>query len=171
MHLNKEIYSSCKFLQSKFSIIALSSIILLLSSLTFNGGFNIYAQEQPQQQQQQPNAGSLVNSICQLVRDNGLIAGLVGLDQALFICNNLNSIGSNQALSQLCSTIGGLNVINMDSFCNQQQAQPPTQSQSPNGNNGTVNTQSNAEHSQGNTQSPPSNSIVDRILGMLFGFL
>ncbi|HYG00558.1 MAG TPA: hypothetical protein VD815_10735 [Candidatus Saccharimonadales bacterium] len=148
----------------------MSSIILLLSPLAFNEGFNIYAQEQ-QQQLQQPNAGSMVNSICQLVRDNGLIAGLVGLDQALFICNNLNSIGSNQALSQLCSTIGGLNVINIDSFCSKQQAQAPTQSQSPNGINGTANTQGGPDNSQGNTQSPPSNSIIDRILGILFGFL
>ena len=171
MQLNKKIYNSCEFLQAKYSIIALSSIILLLFPLAFNEGFNVYAQDQQQQQQQQPNAGSLVNSICQLVRDNGLIAGLVGLDQALFICNNLNSIGSNQALSQLCSTIGGLNVINIDSFCNQQQAQAPTQSQPSNGSNGTANTQGGTDNNQGNTQSPPSNSIIDRILGMLFGFL
>jgi hypothetical protein len=169
MRSEKKIYNSCEFLQSKLSIIVLSSIILLLSPLTFNEGFNVSAQEQ--QQQQQPNAGSLVNSICQLVRDNGLIAGLVGLDQALFICNNLNSIGSNQALSQLCSTIGGLNVINIDSFCNQQQAQTTSQSQSPNGSNGTANAPGGTDNNQGNTQNPPSNSIIDRILGMLFGFL
>ena len=68
--------------------------------------FNILEKEQ--------DTGSLVNSICQLVQDNSLISGLVGLDQALNICSNLNSIGSNQALSELCSTIGGLNVINID---------------------------------------------------------
>ena len=104
----------------------------------------------------------MVNSICQLVQDNSLISGLVGLDQALNICNNLDSIGSDQALTRLCSTIGGLNIINVDSFCNQQQQQTTNQTQPL--NNQTPN-------SQGSTENTPSNSIIDRILGLLFGFL
>jgi hypothetical protein len=163
MQLKKEINNSCEFSQQTYPKIAIS-MVLLLSVFISNGAFNVFAQ-----QQQQPNAGSLVNSICQLVRDNGLISGLVGLDQALNICNNLNSIGSNQALTQLCSTIGGLNVINIDTFCNQQQA--ANQSLPLNENSQTPNSQdAGIENSQGNTESPPSSSIIDRILGLLFGF-
>ncbi|HYO06767.1 MAG TPA: hypothetical protein VER14_07270, partial [Phototrophicaceae bacterium] len=111
----------------------------------------------------------MVNFICQLVQDNGLISGLVGLDQALNICNNLNSIGSNQALAQLCSTIGGLNVINVDAFCNQQTS---SQTQPLNENNAPPNSQNRTEsNNQDNTENPSSNSITDRVLGLLFGFL
>jgi hypothetical protein len=137
-------------------------MILLLSTLTLNPEQNVFAQ---QQQQEQPTSGSLVNSICQLVQDNSLISGLVGLDRAINICNNLDSIGSRQALTQLCSTIGGLNIINVDSFCNQQhQQQQQTTNQTQPLNNQTPN-------SQGSTENAPSNSIIDRILGLLFGFL
>lgn len=161
MHLKKEKSNRHEFLLSKFLVITLS-MILLLSTLTLNPELNVFAQLQ--QQEQSTPAGSLVNSICQLVQDNSLISGLVGLDQALNICNNLDSIGSNQALAQLCSTIGGLNIINVDSFCKQQQQQPPNQTQPLNENNQTPN-------SQGSTENAPSNSIIDRILGLLFGFL
>lgn len=92
----------------------------------------------------------------------------MGLDQALNICNNLNAIGSNQALAELCSTIGGLNVINIDAFCNQQTS---SQTQSLNQNSQTSNSQDSTESNQGNTENPGSNSIIDRILGLLFGFL
>ena len=88
-------------------------MVLLSSTFILNPRLGAFAQ-------QQQNTGSLVNSICQMVQDNSLILGLVGLHQAIVICNNLKSIGSNQALSELCSTIGGLNVINIDAFCNQQ---------------------------------------------------
>ncbi len=150
------------FSQSKYLVITLS---LVLISLMFF--LNPVADALAQQQQQQ-DAGSLVNSICQLVRDNSLISGLVGLDQALNICNNLNSIGSNQALSELCSTIGGLNVINIDSFCNQQAS---NQSQPLNQNSESPNSPGNTETNQGNNENPGSNSIIERILGLLFGFL
>jgi hypothetical protein len=152
-----------KFSQLKYLKIALSVMVLLTPAFTLNLWLNASAQ------QQQQNTGSLVNSICQLVQDNGLISGLVGLDQALNICNNLNSIGSNQALAQLCSTIGGLNVINIDAFCNQQ-----TSSQTPplNENNAPPSNQDRTENNnQGSTGNPSSNSITDRIMGLLFGFL
>ena len=76
---------------------------------------------------------------------------------------------SNQALSELCSTIGGLNVINIDAYCNQQQISNQTQHVSE--NNGTSNSQGSTNNNQGNPQNPSSNSIVDKILGLLFGFL
>ena len=149
-------------LQLKYLKIALSAMVLLTPAFTLNPWLNASAQ------QQQQNTGSLVNSICHLVQDNGLISGLVGLDQALNICNNLNSIESNQALAQLCSTIGGLNVINVDALCNQQ---TPSQTQHLNENNALPNSQDGAESNQGNTEKPSSNSITDRVLGLLFGFL
>ena len=150
--------------QLRYLKIALSVMILLTPAFTLIPWFNAFAQ----QQQQQQNTGSLVNSICQLVQDNGLISGLVGLNQALNICNNLNSIGSNQALAQLCSTIGGLNVINVDAFCNQQTS---SQTQPLNGNNEMTLSQDRTESDRGNTKNPSSNSITDGILGLLFGFL
>ena len=157
----KNFNNSYGFLELKYLIISLS-MVLLSSTFIFDQWFDALAQQQPQ------NAGSLVSSICQLVQDNSLISGLVGLDQALNICNNLNAIGSNQALAELCSTVGGLNVINIDAYCNQQisnQTQPVSE------NNGTSNSQGSTNNNQGNPQNPSSNSIVDRILGLLFGFL
>ena len=166
MSIKKEIKKGHELLQQKYPVIALS-MVLLQFALISNGAFNVFAQ-----QQQPPNAGSLVNSICQLVRDNSLISGLVGLNEALFICNNLDTIGSNQALNQLCSTISGLNIINIDTFCNQQQQQTANQTQLPNENSQTSNSQNVAtENGQSNMESPPSGSIIDRILGLLFGFL
>jgi len=162
MQLKKEINNIREFSKSKYLIITLS-LVLLSSTFILNPALDTFAQ------QQQQDTGSLVNSICQLVRDNSLISGLVGLDQALNICNNLNAIGSNQALAELCSTIGGLNVINIDAYCNQQQISNQTQHASE--NNGTSNSQGSTNNNQGNPENPSSNSIVDRILGLLFGFL
>ena len=161
----KNFNNSYGFLQSIYLIISLS-MVLLSSTFIFDPWFDVFAQQQPQQQPQ--NAGSLVSSICQLVQDNSLISGLVGLDQALNICNNLNAIGSNQALSELCSTIGGLNVINIDAYCNQQES---NQNQSLNEKNETVNNQDRTETNQSNNENPASNSVIDRILGLLFSFL
>ena len=158
----KNMGNNYKYSQLKYFKIALSIMVLLALAFTLNPWLNAFAQQQPQ------NSGSLVNSICQMVQDNSLISGLVGLDQALNICNNLNSIGSNQALAQLCSTIGGLNVINVDAFCNQQTS---SQTQPLNGNNEMTLSQDRTESDRGNTKNPSSNSITDGILGLLFGFL
>ena len=161
----KKSYKIFEFLQLKYLIISLS-MVLISSMFILDPWFDAFAQ---QQQQQQPQAASsLVGSICQLVQDNSLISGLVGLDQALNICNNLNSIGSNQALAELCTTIGSLKVINIDAYCNQQTS---NQTQTPSKNNGTSNSQDSSNNSQDNTKNPSSNSIIDRILGLLFGFL
>ena len=166
MSIKKEIKKGHELLQQKYPVIALSMVLLQFAFIP-NGAFNVFAQPPPP-----PNAGSLVNSICQLVQGNGLISGLVGLNEALFICNNLDTIGSNQALNQLCSTISGLNIINIDTFCNQQQQQTANQTQLPNENSQTSNSQNVAtENGPSNMESPPSGSIIDRILGLLFGFL
>ena len=115
MQSRENISNIYEFAKSKYVLITLS-MVLLWSTFILDPGPGAFAQ------QQQQDTGSLVNSICQLVRSNSLIAGLVGLDQALNICNNLNAIGSNQALSELCSIIGGINIINVNALCEQQKS-------------------------------------------------
>ena len=159
----KKSYDIFEFLQLKYLIISLS-MVLISSMFILDPWIDAFAQ----QQQQPQTASSLVGSICQLVQDNSLISGLVGLDQALNICNNLNSIGSNQALAELCTAIGSLKVINIDTYCNQQTS---NQTQPLSKNNGTSNSQDSSDNGQDNTKNPSSNSIIDRILGLLFGFL
>ena len=94
----KKSYDIFEFLQLKYLIISLS-MVLISSMFILDPWIDAFAQ----QQQQPQTASSLVGSICQLVQDNSLISGLVGTRSgALNICNNLNSIGSNQALAELC---------------------------------------------------------------------
>jgi hypothetical protein len=111
---SKNKFSVFKLLGVKYVLLLLYPV-LLSSLLVSNSALTVYAQ---QQQQQQQNEQSTVNTICKLVQDNRIIAGFAGLDQAVDICNNLNSINSSQALSQLCSTISGLKIVNVDAFCN-----------------------------------------------------
>jgi hypothetical protein len=141
----KSLRISDEFLQSKYHIITLC-MVLLSSTFILDPQLDAFAQ-------QQQEAGSLVNSICQLVQDNSLISTLVGLDQALNICNNLNSIGSNQALSELCSTIGDLNVINIDTYCNQHTS---IQTQPLNESNKIPNSQDNMDSNLNETVNPAS---------------
>lgn len=144
-----------KFFITKITLTLSYSILLSLLFITCPS-FTVYGQQQ--------NAGSAVNSICNLVQENRLIAGFAGLDQAVNICNNLNSFGSNQALTELCSTISNFNIINIDSYCNQRQELPSGQSQTLNDNNNGIN-------SQGHNENQSSNSFIDRILGFLLGLL
>lgn len=160
------ISASFRKFQISFLFLALLSVSLTLGENTAMG----------QQQQQQQNANSPVNSICQLIQDNSLIAGLAGLDQAVNICNNLNTIGSNQALSELCSIVGGFNIINVESFCNPQNSTQDQQQSPQTLNNANQLPEANQDSSnQGNNpsqgQQVPSGSIIDRLLNMLFGFL
>ena len=155
--------------QISFLFLALLSVSLILGENTAMG---------QQQLQQQQNANSPVNSICQLIQGNSLIAGLAGLDQAVNICNNLNTIGSNQALSELCSIVGGFNIINVESFCNQQNSaeeQQPQQSPQTSNNNNQIpevnQGDSNQDNNPSQSQQEQSGSIIDRLLNMLFGFL
>ncbi|HKR73474.1 MAG TPA: hypothetical protein VJR94_05120, partial [Candidatus Nitrosocosmicus sp.] len=104
-----------------------------------------------------------INSICKMVQDNSLIAGLVGLDQAVNICNNVHSIGSNQALSELCNVVSGLKIINVDSYCNTQTLQSDQKGQvQP--ENGIFNTLANSNNNQ---DANTSGSIIDRLFGFL----
>jgi hypothetical protein len=155
--------ASFKKFQTLFLFLALLSVSLSLGENVAIG------------QQQQQDANSPVNSICQLIQDNSLIAGLAGLDQAVNICNNLNTIGSNQALSELCSIVGGFNIINVESFCNQQNSSQDQQSPQTLNNPNQLPEANQDSSTQGNNpvqgQQEPSGSIIDRLLNMLFGFL
>ena len=125
------------------------------------------------QQQQQSGSSSAVSSICKMVQDNRFLAGVVGLDQAVNICNNLSTGSSGQVLSQLCSVIGGLKIINVESICKQQQQQ---QQQTTNGTTqnqtmsqgGVVNDNNNTNASNSGGS---SNSLIDKTMGMLKGYL
>ena len=111
---------------------------------------------------QQQNGTSTVSSICKMVQDNRFLAGVAGLDQAVSICNNLSTMNSSQVLSQLCSVVGGLKIINVESICKQQQA--PTQNQTAPQDNSVKN--NNASNSTGS-----SNSLMDKTIGILRGYL
>jgi hypothetical protein len=159
--------------------ISLLSLALLSISLTLGENMAMAQQQLPQQQQPQ-TANSPVNSMCQLIQDNRFIAGLTGLDQAVNICNNLNTIGANQALSELCSIVGGFNIINVENFCNlqnsnQDQQLQQQQPQNSNNNNNQIPEANQSTSIQDNvpsqSQQEQSGSIIDRLLNMLFGFL
>jgi len=114
--------------------------------------------------QSQADPQSAINSICKLVQDNSLIAGLVGLDQAVNICNNVHSIGSSQALSELCNIVSGLKIINVDSYCNTSTQDSDQKSQNQ---TGTV-TPNTSANSNNNIQDPNTpGSIIDRLIGFL----
>ncbi len=111
--------------------------------------------------QQQNGTSTAVSSICKMVQDNRFLAGVVGLDQAVNICNNLSGVNTSQVLSQLCSVVGGLKIINVESMCKQQQA--PNQNQTvPQGNAVKTNNASNTGS---------SNSLIDQTMGILRGYL
>lgn len=154
-----------------FKDFRISLLFLALLSISLTLGENVAFG----QQQQSQSDNSPVNSICQLVQDNSLIAGLAGLDQAINICNNLNSIGSNQALSELCSIVGGFNIINVESFCNQQNQDEERQQPQTSNNNNQIPEANQDTSNQGNnptqSQQEPTGSIIDRLLNLLFGFL
>lgn len=116
--------------------------------------------------QPQVDPQSAINSICNMVQDNSLIAGLVGLDQAINICNNINSVGSNQALGELCSIVTGLKIINVDPYCSPQ-TQQSGQNLSSNDSTGSLtNTNTNNDN---NPEANKSGSIIDRLFAFLFG--
>ena len=114
--------------------------------------------------QSQVDPQSAINSICKMVQDNSLIAGLVGLDQAVNICSNVNSIGSNQALSELCNVVSGLKIINVDPYCNTSTQDSDQKSQNQT-EMGTPNTSANSINN--NQDSNTSGSIIDRLIGFL----
>jgi len=112
--------------------------------------------------QQQNGTSAAVSSICKMVQDNRFLAGVVGLGQAVNICNNLSGVNTSQVLSQLCSVVGGLKIINVESICKQQQA--PNQNQ-------TFQQGSAVETNNASNNTGSSNSFIDKTMGILRGYL
>jgi lipid-binding SYLF domain-containing protein len=118
-------------------------------------------------QQQQSSSLGAVSSICNMIQNNGFLAGIIGLDKASSICNNLNSLNSQQALSSLCSIISNTGFLNIKSICNQQQLksqnQGLNQTQSLQAKNGT---QNNVQNNK-----TISNSLIDKAKGVISSLL
>lgn len=146
------------------SYITAFSFLILLSLSLSNDGKMVHSQPVEQQ-----NSNSPVNSICQIIQDNSLLTGIAGLNQALNICNNLNSIGTNNALSELCSIIGGFNVINVESYCNTDNLSQQPQVSNNSDEMLETNRANPDDNPQSNTDGQASGSIIDRLLGMIFG--
>ena len=118
-------------------------------------------------QSQQSGSLGAVSSICNMIQNNGFLTGIIGLDKALSICNNLNSLNSQQALSSLCSMISNTGILNIKNICNQQQQlkqqQGLNQTQPIQAKNGTL------DNIQNNKST--SNSLIDKAKGVISSLL
>ncbi len=70
--------------------------------------------------QTEQDSQSLVDRLCQIVQDNSFLAIISGLTEALAICTGLTALNADQSLSQLCSLIDGLGIINTGAICGQE---------------------------------------------------
>src|SRR6185437_7026484 len=122
-------------------------------------------------QPQQSGSLGAISSICNTIQNNGFLAGIIGLDKASAICNNLNSLNSQQALSSLCSIISNTGILDIKSICNQQQQQQQlkpqnqglNQTQSLQDKNGTIDTIQNNKST--------TNSLIDKAKGVISSLL
>jgi hypothetical protein len=125
-------------------------------------------------QPQQSGSLGAISSICNTIQNNGFLAGIIGLDKASAICNNLNSLNSQQALSSLCSIISNTGILDIKSICNQQQQQQQqqqlkqqnpglNQTQSLQAKNGTIDTIQNNKST--------TNSLIDKAKGVISSLL
>ena len=151
-------------LKNKQSVFITVGILFLL--FIFNSFIMINAQPQ------QSSSLGAVSSICNMIQNNGFLAGIIGLDKASSICNNLNSLNSQQALSSLCSMISNIGILNIKNICNQQhqhqqfkqqQGLNQTQSQHIQAKNGTQ------DNIQNNNST--SNSLIDKAKGVISSLL
>ena len=111
--------------------------------------------------QSQLDPRSPINSLCNIVQDNRLIVGFIGLDQAINICSNINSLGANQALIELCNVVSGIKIINVDPYCGIQAQQSGLNQ--PGNNTASTLTNSNSNNPEANG----SGSIIDRLFSFL----
>ena len=92
---------------------------------------------------------------------------MIWLDKTSSICNNLNSLNSQQALSSLCSMISHTGILNIKNICNQQQQlkqqQGLNQTQPIQAKNGTL------DNIQNNKST--SNSLIDKAKGVISSLL
>jgi hypothetical protein len=162
------LYMDVKLRTSALGVLAI--VLLLVVSTPA-----LMASAQQPQPQHQSGSSSAVSSICKMVQDNRFLAGIAGLDQAVNICNKLSTGNSGQVLSQLCSVIGGLKIINVESICKQQQ-QTTTNGTNQNqtlSQGGVVNNNSNNNNNNTNASNSggSSNSLIDKTMGVLKGYL
>ena len=129
-----------------FSLFGIIFLLFLSNSISIT-----YAQ------QQHPNSSGL-SAICKIVQGNRLLSGFTGLGQAVTICNSLNTINSQQALSKICSVVGGFGINNLKNICNQQQQQQQQQQQG-------AQTQSLQQNNIQNNNESPSSSLGSKVMG------
>lgn len=79
---------------------------------------SFYSNPLVQGQDQQQGSVSENSSICQAIEDNKTSIGSE-FYQAVNICNNQNSIGSSQALTELCYIFSDNRVSDLSAFCDQ----------------------------------------------------
>jgi len=117
--------------------------------------------------QQQSSPLGAVSYICNIIQGKGFLLGIIGLDKATAICNNINLLNPQQALSSLCSIVSNTGILNIKSICNQQQLKPQNQGlnqpQSIQAKNGT---QDNIQNNKAT-----SNSLIDKAKGAISSLL
>ncbi len=148
------IYMNLKDKQSIFILVGFIFLLFIFNSFTMINA-----------QSQQSSSLGAVSSICNMVQNNGFLAGIIGLDKASSICNNLNSLNSQQALSSLCSIISNNGILNIKNICNQQHQQQHglNQTQHIQIKNGT---QDNIQNNRST-----SNSLIDKAKGVISSLL
>jgi hypothetical protein len=143
------IYLNLKNKQSIFISVGIIFLLFIFNSFTI-----INAQSQ--------QSGSLgaVSSICNMIQNNGFLAGIIGLDKASSICNNLNSLNSQQALSSLCSMISNTGILNIKNICNQQHQQQQLKQQQGLNQTQPIQAKNGTQDNIQNNKST-SNSLID----------
>lgn len=132
------------------NVISLLFIVFHLMLFTFYDGPQVFGQNQQQQQQ---NSVSKDDLICQLIKDNKSSVG-INFQQALNICNHQNSIGSSQALAELCYISSDKGIDEINTICD---------GDSPNQLSSSVNEGSDPSSSQGTTNNPESFTLFDGV--------
>jgi len=121
-------------------------------------------------QPQQSGSLGAVSSICNMIQNNGFLAGIIGLDKASSICNNLNSLNSQQALSSLCSMISKTGILDLKNICNQQQQQQQLKQQQGLNQTQSIQTKNGTQDNIQNNKSI-SNSLIDKAKGVISSLL
>ncbi len=105
------------------------------------------------QNEQQPNSVSGDVLICQLINENKSLVG-INYQQALNICSLQNSIGTSQALSELCFISSDKSIDEINTICDGESSNQLSKS---------VNETSDSSSSQRTTGSPASFTLFDGV--------
>lgn len=128
------------------NIISLILILFSLISITFYSSPMVLAQEEQQ------NYTSEDILICQVINENKSSVGSK-FHQALNICNYQKSIGSNQALAELCYIFSDKSIDEIVTFCEKV----------PNQMSPSINETKETSNSQNNTNNPGSFTLFDGV--------